>query len=116
MTENMIKSLRSLELMLEIVKFGHIDYLTDIRPHPAGPGWQLRYRFPNGYGASVIRWQMTIAGYSSGSYGAEAGLWELAVLDPAGEICYSTPITVDVLGWQTPEDINSALTQIMELP
>ncbi|MBQ8299451.1 MAG: hypothetical protein IJX99_06270 [Clostridia bacterium] len=90
-----------------------------MKPHPAGPGWQLLYKFPNGYGASVIRWELypgsSIGSSFGGSYGAANGLWELAVLDSSGEVCYTTPITDDVLGYLTPEEVNRALTQIKEL-
>ena len=42
-------------------------------------------------GASVVMFP--------GSYGFEKGLWELAVLDPWGDITYDTPITCDVIGY-----------------
>ena len=56
--------------------------------------------FDNGYGVSVIR--------HSGSYGNAAGLFELAVLKGTAdkfELCYDTPITGDVLGYLTPEEV-----------
>lgn len=82
------------------------------RTHHGGP--QRLYRFPNGYGASVVSHHF--------SYGGEAGLWELAVIkydddDPVdgGELCYSTPVTDDVLGWLTDDDVDAALAQIEAL-
>ena len=39
---------------------------------PFGPGIQYEFRFPNGYGASVIKLY--------GSYGYRENLWELAVI------------------------------------
>jgi hypothetical protein len=69
-------------------------------------GHQRLYKFNNGYGASVIQ--------HYGSYGGPSGLWELAVLD-GEEICYTTPITEDVIGHQTPEGIELLLNQIKDL-
>ena len=31
------------------------------------------------------------------------GLYEIAVLDSTGDLCYSTPITDDVIGYATEE-------------
>ena len=66
------------------------------------------YEFPNGYGASVVR--------NTYSYGNESGLMELAVLGPDGSLCYTTPITENVLGYLTPEDVESTLDAIAALP
>lgn len=72
-------------------------------------GTQLVFRFPNGYGASLIN--------GPGSYG-----YELAVTkfygpgDDDWHLCYDTPVTSDVLGWLGPDDIEAALDQINALP
>jgi hypothetical protein len=70
-------------------------------------GIQKVYQFPNGYGASVIKHE--------NSYGFQENLWELAVLNGGGELDYSTPITDDVLGRLTWEDVYTTLTKIKEL-
>lgn len=70
-------------------------------------GTQRVYKFPNGYGASVIR--------HKGSYGFKNGLWELAVLDSSGDLCYSTPITNDVIGYLTDEEVILKLNEIRGL-
>ena len=70
-------------------------------------GTQRIYKFPNGYGASVIRHQ--------GSYGFKNGLWELAVLDSSGDLCYSTPITNDVIGHLSDEEVILKLNEIRGL-
>ena len=44
----------------------------------------------------------------------ERNLYELAVLHN-DELCYDTPITDDVLGWQTMEEINKTLKEIEKL-
>ena len=71
-------------------------------------GEQSIYEFPNGWGASVIRGSFT--------YGGNEGLWELAVLNPEGEIDYTTHITDDVIGHLTQEQVQWYLAEIEELP
>jgi len=85
------------------------------RPHPASEGGiQKVYRFPNGYGASVVR--------HSFSYGGEDGFWELAVVQFTSEdildfqLTYATPITNDVLGWLDEDEVDERLTAIEQLP
>lgn len=72
-----------------------------------GPLKRLEYNFPNGYGASVIR--------GPHSYGGKAGLYELAVL-LNGDLCYTTSITSDVLGWLTATDVGKLINEIAALP
>ena len=71
-------------------------------------GDHVRYEFPNGYGASVIR--------TTFSYGGESGLWELAVLNRDGLITCETPVTDDVLGRLDDSAVQEALDKIAELP
>ena len=104
-----------LAAVFEFVDFGHHEYLQEVGPHPSGfTGWALTYKFPNGYGASVVRYQFRKGLVES--YGASDNLWQLAVLDESGDICYNTPVTDEVLGWLSPEDVNKALNQIKGLP
>ena len=75
---------------------------------------QFIYRFRNGYGASVIQ--------NGTSYGSNGAPWELAVIrfNSAGEhdwdICYTTPITYDVLGHLGVDEVFTYLNQVGELP
>jgi len=62
--------------------------------------------FDNGYGASIL--------CASFSYGGKNGLYELAVLKD-GDLCYTTHITNDVLGWLNEDDVNEILLQIQNL-
>jgi hypothetical protein len=81
----------------------------NFRDFPAKPlhnGIQYIATFPNGYGASIVHHDF--------SYGNKKGLWELAVLKD-GSICYDTPITNDVLGYLTNEDVNELLIKIEQL-
>ena len=60
------------------------------------------HQFPNGYGVSVID------GYCA--Y-CDNGTYEVAILKN-GEICYDTPLTNDVLTYQTPEQIDEILKEV----
>jgi hypothetical protein len=62
--------------------------------------------FENGYGASVLS--------TSYSYGGKNGLYELAVLKD-GDLCYTTPITNDVLGWLNEKEVDKVLLRIQIL-
>jgi len=69
-------------------------------------GIQKEYTFENGYGASVI--------CHEGSYGHQAGLWELAVLK-GEDLCYDTPISNDVIGNLTEAQVENYLEEIKAL-
>lgn len=84
-------------------------------PRSEYPGQNmLMMMFPNGYGASVVR--------NWASAGSADGLWELAVIVPPADatypfdLCYSSPITDDVLGRLTEEDVSETLDRIEALP
>ena len=65
------------------------------------------YEFENGYGASVVSHDV--------SYGGDRGLYEIAVLDSTGDLCYSTPITDNVVGHATEETVLDTLHRIRML-
>jgi len=75
--------------------------------HPMGMGKQCIVQYPNGYGASIVQSEYT--------YGGKEGLFELAVFGKDGEISYDTPITDDVLGYLSEEDVEKTLTDIKNL-
>lgn len=85
--------------------FGNKEFL--VKSVPVMGGIKHRFTFPNGYTASVIRYP--------GSYGYEMDLWEVAVLYD-DEIVYDTPITNDVIGWLSEEEVKETLLQIRNLP
>ena len=73
-------------------------------------GIQYKFRFPNDYGASVIKDEY--------SYGGKLDLWELAVVLWDGddyELVYDPSITFDVEGCLTDEEVRDLLKQIKEL-
>ena len=65
------------------------------------------YQFDNGYGASVVQ--------HSSSYGGKQGLYEIAVLDSGGDLCYSTSITEDVIGYADEAKVLDTLHRIRML-
>jgi hypothetical protein len=75
--------------------------------HPMGMGKQCIVQFPNGYGASVVQGEHT--------YGGKDGLYEIAVFGKDGHISYSTPITDDVLGYLSEEEVEKTLIDIKNL-
>ena len=88
----------------KIMKGGCMVEKTDM---PEVDGYQLVYKFDNGYGASVVKHNF--------SYGGKKGLYELAVLDKDGGLCYDTPITEDVIGHLTMGAVDKILVEISHL-
>lgn len=79
----------------------------EFKPHPHGLGIQARVQFDNGFGASIVKGPYT--------YGGDEGLYEIAVLDKDGSLTYETPITNDVIGHLTEDDVTNILSQIQNL-
>ena len=70
-------------------------------------GVQAIVQFSNGFGASIVMTPHT--------YGGDRGLYELAVFGKDGQITYDTPITNDVLGYLSKEEVTETLKKIKEL-
>ena len=88
----------------------HLREANLIRSRILQGGRQHIYKFPNGYGASVVR--------NDFSYGSREGLWELAVLrfwEDEWDIDYTTKITSDVVGHLTEGQVNRLLRKIKRL-
>ena len=66
-----------------------------------------RIMFDNGYGASVV-----VGPYI---YGGEDGLYELGVLGKDKKLTYDTPVTEDVKGYLSEDDVTKLLEQIQKL-
>lgn len=91
------------------IKFGNYEperetITTDLLD---GTDMQHLYLFANGYGASVVQ--------NRYSYGHNDGLYELMVLKDAVP-CYDTPITSDVVGYLTADEVAEHLSRIEKLP
>lgn len=87
--------------------------MTIILERPVNGGVQEIHRFDNGYGASKLMHDY--------SYGGDRNLWEIAVIKFHGDgefdwdICYTTHITSDVIGYLNYSDAQAVLQQIKEL-
>ena len=68
---------------------------------------QAIFEFPNGYSISVITGKC--------AYTTESRPYEAAIFLNGG-LCYDTPITDDVLGHQTADDISEIMALIEALP
>ncbi len=80
----------------------------EFKPHPNHMGGvQAIAEFDNGFGASIVKTPYT--------YGGKDGLYELAVLNTNGHLTYDTPITNDVLGYLTEQDVTEVLIKIQQL-
>lgn len=71
-------------------------------------GVQARHTFSNGYKVSVIKTKY--------SYGGFEGKYELAVLHPDVGIVYDTPVTSDVEGWLSEDDVSRLMGEVAALP
>jgi len=89
------------------IKGGCMVEKKDLPESYGGDGYQLIYKFDNGYGASVVKHDF--------SYGGKKGLYEIAVLDKEGDLCYDTPITEDVIGHLTMGEVENILAEISYL-
>lgn len=92
---------------MDIIKFNH-PVTTFTANLPVTGSEQYVFSFRNGYGASVVRGPHT--------YGGSRGLWEVAVLDYDGDISYDTPITNDVIGHLSEDEVAAVLDSIADLP
>lgn len=77
------------------------------KPHPIQDGIISRIHFDNEWGASVVRHEY--------SYGGNKGLFELAILDKTGELCYTTSVSDNVVGWLTENDVTELMKDIQKL-
>jgi hypothetical protein len=87
--------------------FSNLEFETDEL------GEQAFHIFDNHYGVSVVRGPYT--------YGGRKGLYELAVVymapgDKESQLVYDTPITNDVMGYLTPDNITDVMAQVEALP
>lgn len=82
----------------------HSDFIVSQGPHLAGGGMHKVYRYPNGFGASVVFFQY--------SYGYEIGLWEAAPIKFTGDGNDDWEFTDEVVGYLTDQRLDELLDGI----
>lgn len=87
-------------------KFEDLEFEL-INDAPFMVGKKARMHFDNGHGVSVVS--------HSYSYGGRDGLYEVAVLDKDGELTYDTPVTNDVIGYLTEEEVSGVMKEVQSL-
>jgi hypothetical protein len=73
-------------------------------------GTQYLAFFPNLYGVSIVKHDY--------SYGNKDGLWEMAVIkgnEDKWKLTYETPVTDDVLGHLSEDEVNEYVDQVIAL-
>ena len=78
-----------------------------LNDEPFMVGKKSRTHFDNGFGVSVVS--------HTHSYGGRSGLYEVAVLDKDGLLTYETPVTSDVIGYLSEEDVTDVMKKVQEL-
>ena len=74
--------------------------------HPIGSGMRATADFDNGYSVSVVCGDLF---YSNGM-----DTYELAILKDR-HICYNTPITDDVIGYLSEDEVTEVMKRVQEL-
>ena len=87
-------------------KFEDLEF-EKIEDAPYQIGVKCKMVFENGYGVSVV--------CHTHSYGSKNGLFEIAVLGKDGDLTYDTPVTNDVIGYLSREEVTNIMEQVQEL-
>jgi len=91
-------------------------YLVETKPHRGNPGAQRIYKFPNGWGASVVpEYKLSTSNTVQFESKPVTGLWEVAILDADGKLCYDTAITDDVVRNLNDPEVDNLLGQVSRL-
>lgn len=88
------------------------------KSHPNMSGLQAVMIFDNGYGVSVVRFELP-SGFGYGSYTDNEDEWEVAIIkgtEDDSDICYDTPITDDVLGHLLETHVTDIMEKVQLLP
>ena len=81
-------------------------------PHKSLIGKRACIYFENGFGISVVQAKYIFGGFSSYTDNEEE--YEIAVMKD-GNLCYTTPITNDVIGHLSEEEVTEKMKLIQEL-
>ena len=93
------------------------EYKIKDKPHEFGSGFHKVYKFPNGFGASIVRFRLPYGSY--GSYTSDETEVELAVIEFGSDddwtLTYKTKITNDVIGHLKEKELIKTLNNIFKL-
>ena len=92
----------------------NLEFLVDVNEHRTKK--QAVYFFPNGYGVSIIN--IISPNEVHYSYSNKSHPYEVAILEgniESFQITYDTPITDDVIGYLTLEEVYNLMKQIENL-
>ena len=82
------------------------DLIFENHPVQSHFNTQAEMNFKNDYGVSVIT--------GEGAYSSDSEPYEVAI-KYKGSLTYNTPITDDVIGYQTEDDVTEIMKQVQEL-
>lgn len=94
------------------MKFSDLEF----NPHRFEHGIHAKYEFDNGYGVSVVQFNITLLDGKvvEGSYGSLDGLYEVAVTK-GGKPYYNSSITDGVIGHCDEAEVEDIMEQVAKL-
>jgi hypothetical protein len=94
------------------MKFADLEF----KAHKFEDGIHAKHEFDNGYGVSVLRFNITLLDGKvvQGSYGSLEGLYEVAVTK-GGKPCYDTSISDGVIGHCDEAEVEDIMEKVSKL-
>jgi hypothetical protein len=94
------------------MKFADLEF----KAHKFEDGIHAKHEFDNGYGVSVLRFNITLLDGKvvQGSYGSLEGLYEVAVTK-GGKPCYDTSISGGVIGHCDEAEVEDIMEKVSKL-
>jgi len=94
------------------MKFADLEF----KAHKFEDGIHAKHEFDNGYGVSVLRFNITLLDGEvvQGSYGSLEGLYEVGITK-GGKLCYDTPIADGVIGHCDEAEVENIMEKVSKL-
>jgi hypothetical protein len=94
------------------MKFADLEF----KAHKFEHGIHAKHEFDNGYGVSVLRFNITLLDGEvvQGSYGSLEGLYEVGITK-GGKLCYDTPIADGVIGHCDEAEVEDIMEKVSKL-
>jgi hypothetical protein len=94
------------------MKFADLEF----KSHKFEHGIHAKHEFDNGYGISVVRFNITLLDGKvvQGSYGSLEGLYEVGITK-GGKLCYDTPIADGVIGHCDEDEVEEIMEKVSKL-